>query len=360
MIFDTLYKIDNKGKIREWDIIVKDNHGLATIEVTHGAQNGQKQTKITTITKGKNLGKSNETTPYSQACLEAKSKWEKQRDKGYDTVISDRVFRPMLAHNYKDHKKKLSFPCYVQPKLDGLRCIIEWDSIKHYPVAYSRKGIAWKTVDHILDSVYHFLSNNKDIILDGELFTTELSFQEICSAVKRDKVSDLTKYIEFHCYDLYLKNKPEATFEERYQLIPKDNKYLTIVETDDCVDELDIQIYHDSFLEKEYEGSILRNRKGVYKVDGRSYDLLKYKDFQDAEFEIVGKELDSNNECVFLCLDKTLNEYFKCKPDGTHEERVNYYNDDNIGKMLTVKFFEKTNKGLPRFPVGKIIRDHRV
>ena len=72
--------------------------------------------------------------------------------------------------------------------------------------------------------------------------------------------------------------------------------------------------------------------------------------------EIVDKTEDKNGECVFICLDKNTNKTFSCKPEGSHELRVQYLEDDNIGKFLTVRFFELTDEGIPRFPVGVYVR----
>lgn len=131
-----LYKIDSKGKIREWETWV-DN---TTIHVRHGAKDGAKQDQITQITKGKNIGKANETTPHEQAILESKSKWLKQKDKGYSENSSpEKVFRPMLAHRHDKHAKKVLYPCFVQPKLDG--CLSGESLI--YTKEYGYKPIKW-------------------------------------------------------------------------------------------------------------------------------------------------------------------------------------------------------------------------
>lgn len=352
--FQTLYKIDNKNKIREWKVSVEDFGSYAIINVVHGEENGKKQTKQTIIKSGKNIGKANETTCLEQAIFEAKSKWSKQIDKGYCEEPNNNYFRPMLAHNFKDHYKKVKYHCYVQPKLDGLRCYISWEHGK--PVARSRKGKIWKTLDNILDPITSYLKNNPHIVLDGEIFSREISFQDICSAVKRDEPNDLTSLAQFWCYDLFNSLEVEMPFSDRVKCIPEIGGSFVNVQTELVLNKNEIDNWHSKFLAESYEGTMIRNLNGLYKVDGRSYDLLKYKDFQDAEYKIVGKELDKNNETVFICLDEKTNKEFKCKPEGTHEQRVKYYEEDNIGKYLSVRFFELTEDGLPRFPVGTTVR----
>lgn len=355
-MFDTLLKIDSKGKVREWDVFVKDYNDYAEIHVIHGEQGGKKQTKITTISNGKNIGRANETTYLEQAYAEAQSKWNKQHDKGY-SVDGEKVFRPMLAHNFKDHTKKIKYPCYVQPKLDGLRCFIQWSTPHNKPVAYSRKGKEWNCVDHILEKVTPLLQNNPERVLDGELYTDKISFQKICSAIKRDEPNEYSKLVDFHCYDIFVKDKQKLSFEDRFKLIP--NRFgdpFRKVNTFFVQNKAEIDIFHKTFIDNGYEGTIIRNSSGIYKVDGRSHDLLKYKDFKDAEYKIIGKTRDKNGECVFTCLDEQLDKTFDCKPRGTHEERVSYLTETNIGCYLTVRYFELTEDGLPRFPVGIAVR----
>jgi DNA ligase-1 len=353
MNFPTLFKIDTKGKVREWEVLVEDNGDYAEIFVTHGEHGGQKQVKSTIVEYGKNIGKANETSYLEQAYSEAKSKWDKQHHKGY-SVNGTKQFRPMLANDYKKHFKKVKYPCYVQPKLDGFRCTLQLENDK--VVGRSRRGIEWKTIDHILISVTDYLKQNPYYILDGEIYTDKISFQKICSAIKRDEVNDESLLAEFHCYDLFDTTRPEITFEERFSLIPKLDSPFINVFTNLCLDKNEIVKYHDEYVAKGYEGAIIRNKLGKYKIDARSSDLLKFKNFEDAEYEIIGINEDKNGEAVFLCIDTMLNKTFSCKPKGTHEERVEMLNEDNIGKMLTVRYFELTSDGIPRFPVGVAIR----
>jgi DNA ligase-1 len=354
MKFDTLYKTDSKNKIREWNVEVIDLLDRAAIVVTHGAKNGQMQRKITEVWEGKNIGKKNETNFLEQAILEAKSKWSKQCDKGYNTIIGEKKFLPMLANAFEDQEKNLTYPCYVQPKLDGCRSTISFEDEE--PIARSRKGKRWNTIEHILDSIFNYTKYNPDIILDGEIFTKAISFQKIISAIKRDEPNDQSLLAEFWCYDLYNKSNPNLSFKERFELIPDLPHPFIKVKTILCNNREEIFSSHKKFLKEGYEGSIVRNINGLYKVDGRSSDLLKLKDFKDKEYKILDKSLDKNGETIFFCIDEELDKTFNCKPEGSHEERLDYYKEDNIGKMLTVRFFEFTDEGLPRFPVGVGIR----
>lgn len=357
MILITLYKIDSRDGIRVWECEVYDRGSYSEIIISHGTKDGKLQEKVTKISKGKNIGKANETCHYEQAILEATSKWKKQVDKGY-SVIPQKVFLPMLAQDYSKHKKKISFPCYVQPKLDGARCTIskETDGV----IARSRKGKEWKVINHITDSLILFFNDNPNIVLDGELYSEELTFQNILSAIKRDEKNDLTEKIKFFCYDCYDQDNPELVFEKRIKVIKgvEHIEVIRVVETLEVEQPEDVDDHHDRYVSNNYEGAILRNKHGLYKVNGRSYDLQKVKRFDDAEFKIVGMKLDKNDECVFEC--EIPGGKFEVKPDGSHEERVDYYNEENIGKMLTVKHFGWTTSDVPepRFPIGKSIREN--
>ncbi len=130
MNFPTLFGRSTNGKIKQWNIsVLQMGDNSCYIETEHGYQGGKKQLDQRLISEGKNIGRSNETTPYEQACLEAKSAHSRKKDDGYVEDISaipsvsDGMFLPMLAHRYDKHSKKIKFPCWVQPKLDGVRMV---------------------------------------------------------------------------------------------------------------------------------------------------------------------------------------------------------------------------------------------
>lgn len=355
MKFDTLYKTDSKDKIREWNVEVINLLDHAVIVVTHGAKNGQMQRKITEVWEGKNIGKKNETNFLEQAILEAKSKWSKQCDKGY-SLTGEKIFIPMKAKKFREHPKKVVYPCISQRKYDGFRTTLHWYEQFAAVVALSYNGKIWKTVDHINKCVYDFLKKNPHLILDGEIFTTEISFNKICSSIKRGEANEESLKAEFHCYDIFNKNDTSLSYSERMKLIPSLPKPFVKVESYLCASEEEIFKKHNEFVQAKYEGSIIRNLHGKYETGAKSSDMFKLKDFEDSEYRIINKKLDKNNECVFVLLDEEINEEFECKPEGTHEERLAYYEEDNIGQMLTVRFPELTERGVPRFPVGVGIR----
>jgi ATP-dependent DNA ligase len=126
--------------------------------------------------------------------------------------------------------------------------------------------------------------------------------------------------------------------------------------------EQEMKKLHDKFVNEGYEGLILRNPKGVYGINKRSNDLIKYKSFQDGEYEITGYEEGTGKDegtVIWVCKTEKDQE-FKARPRGTHEERTEWFSngDKYVGSMLTVRYFELTDDGIPRFPVGLTIRDY--
>lgn len=382
--FETLYAIDKKNKIKMWDIKVVNYGEYSEIITLYGYD--KKVENTLKITKGKNLDKKNATTHYEQGIKDAQSKWNKKRDmEGYTTenlkikheftnkIVSDeevesKIF-PMLAQDFNKHKNKICFPCYIQPKLDGYRCIYNAISKK----MTSRQGkeftiikkskVLFKELENITCKNEH--SNN--LILDGELYIHGGTFEHlgILRKIKELSVDDLEilNKIEYHVYDIVDEN---LSFRERNEILQKlfeNNKFKMIkyVETNIVNDyeKLD-KIYLKFTSEDNYEGAIVRNSDGKYRCKFRSMDLLKRKDFEDSEFTIINftfeKDITGNDEnlIVWIC-ENNNKQIFNVRPQGTREERQKLYNEGvkYIGKKLWVKYFELTDAGVPRFPTTK-------
>jgi DNA ligase-1 len=112
---------------------------------------------------------------------------------------------------------------------------------------------------------------------------------------------------------------------------------------------------HKKYVNDGYEGTMIRNLSSLYQANKRSYDLLKLKDFLDEEFEIIGWKTGKgkfSNIPTFLLVTREK-KTFEAVPKGTEEERGIYLAEANnyIGKFATIRFFEYTADGIPRFPV---------
>jgi ATP-dependent DNA ligase len=377
------------GKTKMWSIrVLERNTGTdniyGVIETTHGYVDGKKQINEKIITEGKNIGKKNETTPLQQAINEARSAWVKKKESGYSPIgvtdelsedndddknvdsatkgnkskgIDEDVPNPMLAHDYNKRGKSIKFPCYVQRKFDGTRCVgMPGKGL------FSRNRKSYPHMDHIVKEINKL---HPSIILDGELYSDTLTFQEIVGLVKREtlKKGDDEKQlqIKFYIYDIINDMPYEQRYANLQMLFNKYKfKYLKLVDTELCESEEKMKDLHAEYVVEGFEGIMLRNKNGLYK-NTRSADLQKYKCFEDSEFEITGYDEGKGLEegCVIWICKTPDGKTFNCRPRGSREERQSYFinGDKYIGKMLTVIYQEMTDENIPRFPVGKSIRD---
>jgi ATP-dependent DNA ligase len=374
-----LYDKAKNGKIKQWSIETKGDK----IITKHGYIDGKMAEKSKVIHKGKNIGKSNETTPEKQAELEARSKVKLQRRKGYTEKLNDLIagkvkvnYNPMLAKTYEPGKGMLPKNCYAQPKLDGIRCVAVK---KDYCVRFwSRTGKEFLVLWDLARELNHVMDN--DTIWDGELYYHGWSFERITRAVKKE-CPDSYK-IQYHVYDIpktngvagdqtkfsvrncWLEFAHKATINDRlkfYTAVPVSDETLAI-------------ILHDEYVRNGYEGLILRDGDAPYLWKHRGKELLKYKEFVDEEFRIIGYRSGSGVDegtIIFKChtggrRDKCLqynangSGYFDVRPKGTVEHRRDMYAVGwrYVGKMLTVRYQERTLYDVPKFPVGITIRDY--
>jgi DNA ligase-1 len=368
--FPKLYKKSSTGKISEWEISVEEESGHGVINIVHGYIDGKKQHDTKTVTKGKNTGKANETTPVEQATKEAESKWKKQLDKGYVEDLADTdkvVYLPMLAHSYDKRGKDIKFPCIVQRKFDGVRCTAK---LNGDVVLLSRKGKKFPHMEHLHPEIRVMIEGHGDALIpDGELYSEELTFQRVVGLVKKETLrgndAEDMKKIKYRLYDCILPNDPDAVFTIRYQVIEglsKSLRHIQLTENFIANSEEDIKRLHDQFVAEGYEGAIIRNLNGKYGVNKRSKDLQKYKHFQDEEYEVVGFEEGEGRAAgtvIWVC-ETQKGQTFRVRPRGTEGERRTWFEsgDKYVGGKLTVRYQELTDDGIPRFPVGIAIRDY--
>ncbi len=372
--FDTLYGKDVKGKTITWKLNVEKYENYSIIVTLYGYKNMIETRRQ--INSGKNIGKSNSTTHYTQAISEAKSKWTKKRDVDKfstciesfkEEKIENQNPLPMLAHDYKKHKNKVIFPCFVQCKLDGMRCIYNTTTGK----ISTRQGKEYTIVKESGKLYEELQKLPKGLILDGELYTDKVNFEVLGVLRKTNKITkedfENLQKIDYYIYDIINKD----TFEQRNKII-KDivisgsYEKLIYVQTYNVKNEDEINYYHTKFLEDGYEGTMIRNKNSLYKQKQRSSDLLKYKDFEDGEFEIIDYTIekdtsgeDSNLVVWVIKVPTNENKEFvtcKVRPAGNNGERKELYKKcvENFeqfkGRKLWTKFFEKTRDGSLRFP----------
>lgn len=365
MKFPKLYKKTSTGADQYWTIETEDNF----IVERYGRVGGAEQTARDMITKGKNIGRANETTPEQQAEAEAKSKWEAKIKHGYVEELkraqkgeTDHVggWNPMLAHKYSEQGHKIVFPAYVQPKLDGFRCTSDTKA-----QLWTRTRKPYVSVPHIVKAI----KDDGDLEkyqLDGELYNHKYKadFEKISHLVNQKTApAEGHEIVEYHIYDV---NMP-GSFEDRHKKLEsllsyKNEEPFVLVETIKVNNEEELMEAFEHYQDLGYEGAIVRNAAAPY-VGKRSYDLQKIKEFDDAEFKIVGIE-EGRGKLMghagkFICVTKDGTE-FGAKMKGELSKLKEFYENHKLwkGKKLTVKYQGLTGKnGVPRFPVGMRLRD---
>lgn len=345
----TLYKLDSNGKIRYLNLHTEEN-----FVIQESGLLGSPNSVITASECiAKNVGKVNETTPNEQAKLEMESKIKAKLEEGYFKTIEEanksKVILPMLAKEFSKEESKIEYPVFIQPKLDGMRCLSVNNSL------ISRKNRTIDTMKHILKEV-----KNLGFILDGELYEHGKSFQDNMKLIKK-YVPNESEKIVYHVYDIILEGK---SFKERYKELTeifKNNifKHLEIVPTFICNNREDIDKYHSEFLGQGYEGSIIRWGEQEYDINKRSSYLLKLKDFLDISCEIVDviPSEKRQEQGIFICKLEDGRTFGTGMRFSFEEREEILKNKENyIGKTAEIRFFEYTDEGIPRFPVCVGIR----
>jgi len=283
--------------------------------------------------------------------------------------MTETTIKPMLAHKY--NPDKADYPAYIQPKLDGVRCVFTKDG------AYSRTGKEFKNVDHIKKDLKVVFDRYPNIILDGELYNHGLKddFEKIISLVRKTKPTqehrdEAEQLVQYHMYDIV--SYPHATYEWRMHFINtltdsamvRTSKCLRIIKTEVALDYDNAIHKHEKYLKQGYEGSIYRSMTGKYKGT-RSWDLMKFKDFEDSEATIVGYEAGKGKRQgtigKFIMQDDEGVE-FGCPPGKGYDYKdlAGMLNNihDYIGQRATFTYFQRTQAGSYRHPLYKCIRNY--
>ena len=276
------------------------------------------------------------------------------------------INKPMLAHKYDDSRVDWSQQVYIQPKLDGVRCLFTKNG------AYSRSGKKFMNLRHIEIALKPFFDKQPDVTLDGELYNHKLKndFEKIISLVRKQKPTDSDridawKLVQFHCYDYFDGVMYDSYSTRQDQLVCSDiyDDQIKYVPAKLVSSYKTARAIHTKFLAHGYEGSIIR-LDGLYK-HGRSYDLMKFKDFSDAEATIVGYELGKGKRQgtlgKFLMQDDEGIQ-FGCPPGKgyNYKDLANMLLkiNDYIGQRATFTYFQRTNAGSYRHPLFKCIRNY--
>ena len=283
-------------------------------------------------------------------------------------------FQPMLAHKFDNKRVDWSQPVYIQPKLDGIRCVMKADG------CYSRNGKKFMNVQHLYTkAIKELFKVNPLLVLDGELYNHDLrdNFEKIVSLVRKQKPTpddrkEARKLIQYHVYDycmavnnkLNLLESDMNRYEKRmHQLVCSDmyGKHIRYVHAQRVANFDTAKKLHIKYKSRGYEGSILR-LDGPYKC-GRSHDLMKFKDFSDTEAKIVswveGKGKRRGTIGKFIAVDSDGIRFGMPVMDKFEYLKKNFKAmQDWVGKTATFTYFERTRAGSYRHPLFKAIRDY--
>ena len=288
--------------------------------------------------------------------------------------------KPMLAYPVSSKPIDYNEPVFIQPKLDGVRCVIqaEWQDFARNIIeakAYSRTGKEWKNIDHILKQLKPFFMKYPHVILDGELYNHDLKddFEKIISLVRKTKPTaedrlEAARLTQFHCYDII---DEELPFDQRIEFVTEalmisqhfGLSSIYSVDTTQCFTEDGAKIFHKVNLEEGYEGSIVRTND-PYQCK-RSHNLRKFKDFSDAEAYIVGYEEGQGKRegtlGKFLMQDEDGNK-FGCPPGKgyNYEDMTEMLADIHsyLGKVATFTYVGRTKARSYRHPLFKCLRNY--
>jgi DNA ligase-1 len=283
-------------------------------------------------------------------------------------------FRPLLAATVD--LEKVKFPCYVSPKLDGIRVL----GMNGKAMTRSMKELPNRYIQSIFASgIYDGL--------DGEIIVGPANAPDVYRTTNSAVMSkagepDFTYHVfdrwdlQYITFDTRYKNlevlccPPKAFALHKVALVPQ-------VKVHNLVGLLEVEAH---WLEAGYEGVMGRSIDGVYKYGRATMKegiLWKLKRFADHEYEVIGFEermhngnVATTNELGYtersshkagmvpmgtlgaLVLKHSAGD-FRCGTGFTDEQRAQIWaNRESLtGSMAKVKHFEIGVKDLPRFPV---------
>lgn len=378
----TLYQLDSKERIKLWSIEVQEFEHNAVIIIQSGKKDGKLVTTTTTVSEGKNIGRANATTFYEQALKDAQSDVDLKIRAGYveditkvtsQKVLGSGIPQPMLAQKYDPTGKQkgsktlsqikiLGKRVAVSRKKDGNRCFakINLSGVE----LYTRKGDRFPSFKHIEDQLYKRyieLGLFNEIIIDGELYTSEVSFNRLNGLLKKEKITEKDKQdlltVSFNIYDTV----SDKFYEERYEFIKQfvDTNILLVESYFVNAEDKILTEYLEKFLEEGEEGAIIRQLDKPYEFK-RTWQLLKFKLFEDAEFEVVGFEESKRGGmagAIVVKLDNGSGETFKAGLKFSHEECKEMWENQSkyIGKLATIEFFGRSEYHVPRHTKCKVL-----
>jgi hypothetical protein len=422
-IFVRLVKDTNRQSGIDWDpleekqVPIKDTYYLVGDSYTNLPANVIAEVYVETGIQGSKITRhaptyvtdcafedqTNQRNQFQQALIIARNLYLKRKRNSStkirvkDTSKGTVMYFPMLAARYKEGIKHIKYPIYIQPKLDGLRCItflLKKDGGPQSVIMYSRTKHMFPVMPYLQNALYNYLNalfdeeKNQSIYLDGELYKHGKSLQEISGDSRSGKRHDNGNANEYHLYDCFYPLELNTMYESRkeqldvlFQAIRNNSdprlQYIKQVDTVLCKDEQETQAQFDKYVNLGYEGIMLRNLDGVYLANYndnsgnklRSKDLVKMKEKYSAEYEIVGfteGKKGKDKGAIIWIAQTTDGHRFNCTPKNiSYQERYRLYDEclksfDNVylGRMMTVEYESLSTIGIPQRAKAVAFRDY--
>ena len=349
-----LYTLSLAGKAKTpkyhyWQIILGIMHGKELIPVNvqyckkkplpdgavgmystvSGAIDGKElKSGITKVLVGKNIGKQNETTGFTQAIYDARSLFNLKLRKGaeldkaklkipgglvtIEDLITDtgRGLKPwrifvMAVHNVNHATKNdtnwkhVTFPGTIQPKYDGTR----FATVYHHSFGidgFSRGRETYEGQEHILNELEPVLKNHPGLYIDGELWLQGASLQQVSGSSRRQadsKTRTETVKLEYYIFDCFRLDEKLTWIQrlERFKQLQQElsgAKYIKFAPSYRYNNKEAAIAKYQEYVERGYEGGILRNDNAPYEwginKEIRSYQTLKIKPDNDDEWPVIG------------------------------------------------------------------------
>jgi len=249
----------------------------------------------------------------------------------------------LLAHKYEGDINPVGW--WFSEKLDGVRCYFDGENL------ISRQG-----------NIYHAPAWFKallprGVVLDGELWMGRGKFQQTISVVKRLEADDRWHDVRYMIYDA---PHPTLTFEQRTQWLKDnitENDNILVVNQQQIISIGHLKANLRAVLERKGEGLMLRQSGSLYEA-GRSYTLLKVKQFHDDEAVVIGYSPGKGrHKGVVGALEVRLKNGKEFKL-GTGLNDADRRDPPLIGSTVTFSFQELSDDGVPKFAAFIRVRDY--
>ena len=299
-------------------------------------------------------------------------------NKAFPNLIPE--FNVALAQSY-DNKCDWNDTWYASRKLDGVRCLAVVDTMGKCTL-YSRMGKEFTT----LNKVKHAIEATGIIntVFDGEICIIDKDgnedFQSVMKELRRKDhqienptfmIFDMIHKTEFE------KGKSTDILSERLHTLrswlgPRYDTKETLRYLDQHIikDDKHFNIWKQLANNDNWEGFMIR--KDTFYEGKRSKNLLKVKSFFDAEYEVLGFDVDQHEvvrdgKSVSMTMLSQVwiehkNHIVKVGSGFSQEQRLEYMDGSIVGKLITVQYFEETHNdkgGISlRFPTVKHIYEN--